>query len=248
MRNTILLLSLLVSFIDLNAQAWTDVGLKLGGGVSYLYNSNIESNNIYNPKPFKSGSYNIGAKAGINIGEHHSINGEVMFSSMKKLFVYKTGLGELDFDNEIKWTNIDLYLLYRHYREGSFLEIGVMRSNVRKVEQTDVPAGLLNEVDVSNFYESGYWSGVLGTGTFIAGSDRFTVMLGIRMHVGLTDFVSEAGHNNIDPFPNSNVSGSTAIERVNTLPILVEFMSEFNFGLGFFAKTVCSGRVKWFGS
>lgn len=248
MRNTILLFFLFASFVELKAQAWTDIGLKLGGGVSYLLNSNIEANNIYNPKPFKSGSYGIGAKAGLNIGEHHSINAEIMFSSMKKLFVYKTELGGIDNENEIKWSNLDLYLLYRHYREGSFLEIGFMKSNVRKVEQTDVPAELLNRTDVSNFYEDGYWSGVLGCGSFIAGSDRFTVMLGIRMHCALTDFVSEAGHNNVDPFPNSHISGAAITDQVNTLPILVEFMAEFNFGLGFFAKTVCSGRVKWFGS
>lgn len=245
MRNILILFFLLASYVGLQAQAWTDVGIKLAGGISYLYNANLEDNNIYNPKPFKSGSYGIGAKAGLNLGEHHSINGEIMFSRMRKLFVYKTGLGETDNNNTITWNNLDVYFLYRHYREGSFIELGVMRANVNRVEQTDIAAGFTTDSDVTDFYNDGYWSAVLGTGSYIAGSDRFTVMLGIRMHCALGDFISEEGKSNVQPFPSPGVPSP---EAVNTLPILVEFVSEFNFGLGFFAKTVCSGRVKWFGN
>lgn len=243
------------------AQAWTDVGLKLGGGTSWLIDKNIFDDNTYTHA--FSGAFNIGAKASLNIGDSHSISFEAMIAKMKQNFEYSwtdDALGKQVGTNTINWTNLDLYFLYRYYSQGAFSEIGIMRSRVQKVEQQDALAGFTNFTDVSQNYQD-YYSIVFGGGAFVAGSDRFTVMLGIRIHYGLTDFVSDEGRDPISlaaqgqsfPFPTpirkdfSNLESNPYADEKITRPLLVELIAEFNFGIGYFAKTICSGRVKWFG-
>lgn len=258
----LLLLSISIIFFSNQsfAQAWTDIGLKLGGGTSWLIDPNIFDDNTY-VHDF-SGAFNFGAKASLNLGERHSISFEALLSNHKQNFDYgwtdDSGT-RIEGRNEIQWSNIDLYFLYRYYSQGAFSEFGIMRGQVRSVEHLDPEAGFTTLTDVTSNYQD-YWSAVFGGGAFVAGSERSTLMLGIRIHFALTDFISDAGNdtealeaNGQFPFPTTfrnDFSGSEnnpyADARI-TRPILVELIAEYNFGIGYFAKTICSGRVKWFG-
>lgn len=258
----LLLLFLSIIFINSQsfAQAWTDIGLKLGGGTSWLVDKNLFDDNTY-VHDF-SGAFNFGAKASLNLGEKHSISFEVMLSNLKQNFDYgwtdDSGV-RIEGRNEIKWSNLDLYFLYRYYSQGAFSEFGIMRSQIRTVEHLDPLAGFAEFTDVTGNYQD-YLSAVFGGGAFVAGSDRTTLMLGIRIHFALTDFISDEGNDAVAleangqfPFPSSFRNDFTgtennpyADERI-TRPILIELLAEFNFGIGYFARTVCSGRVKWIG-
>lgn len=243
------------------AQAWTDLGLKLGGGTSWLVDRNIFDDNTY-VHDF-SGAFNFGAKASLNLGERHSISFEAMLSNMKQNFDYgwtnDAGV-RIEGRNEIQWSNVDLYFLYRYYSQGAFSEFGIMRSQIRSVEHLDPMAGFAELTDVTGNYQD-YFSAVFGGGAFVAGSDRTTLMLGIRIHFALTDFISDQGQDTEAlqaqgqqfPFPNtfrndfSNSENNPYADARITRPILIELLAEYNFGIGYFAKTICSGRVKWFG-
>ncbi len=262
MKNLILVVfTFLVINTESFAQAWTDIGLKLGGGTSWLVDPNLFDDNTY-VHDF-SGAFNFGAKASINIGEKHSLSFEAMISNMKQNFDYgwtdDSGT-RIEGRNEIKWSNLDLYFLYRYYSQGAFSEFGIMRSQLRSVEQLDPLAGFVDFTDVTSNYDD-YLSAVFGGGAFVAGSERSTLMLGIRIHFALTDFISEAGQNTESlqaqgqqfPFPNTFRNDFTGLDndpyadaRI-TRPILIELLAEYNFGLGYFAKTICSGRIHWFG-
>ncbi len=243
------------------AQAWTDVGLKLGGGTSWLIDQNIFDDNTY-VHDF-SGAYNFGAKASLNLGERHSISFEAMLSNQRQNFDYgwtdDSGV-RIEGRNEVRWSNVDLYFLYRYYSQGAFSEFGIMRAQVRSVEHFDPVGGFPQITDVTNNYQD-YFSAVFGGGAFVAGSERSTLMLGIRIHFALTDFISEAGMSEASlaeqdlqfAFPNpfrNDFTGSEnnpyADPRI-TRPILIELLAEYNFGIGYFARTICSGRIKWFG-
>lgn len=247
---------------QISAQAWTDVGIKLGGGTSWLIDRNIFDDNTY-VHDF-SGAFNIGVKASLNLGDSHSISVEGVISSMKQNFDYgwtdESTSTRIEGTNEIKWTNLDLYLLYRYYSQGAFSEFGIMSSRIRSVEHRDAGAGFVDFTDVSDNYQN-YLSAVFGGGAFVAGSDRFTVMLGIRIHYALTDFISDQGNDPVAlqaqgqqfAYPTTIRRDFTGLdsdpyldERI-TRPLFVELIAEFNFGIGYFAKTVCSGRVRWFG-
>ena len=262
MKNLFLIIILCISFISqIQAQAWTAVGLKLGGGTSWLIDKNIFDDNTY-VHDF-SGAFNVGAKASLNIGANHSISVEAMISKQKQKFDYgftNDAMLRIDGNNEIRWTNLDLYFLYRYYSQGAFSEFGIMSSRIRSVEQRDALAGYLDFTDVSSNYQD-YLSAVFGGGAFVAGSDRFTLMLDVRIYYAFTDFISEEGNDpealqtqgQAFPFPNSfrqdfsNATNDPYSDARKTSPLLIEMIAEFNFGVGYFAKTICSGRVKWFG-
>lgn len=258
------LLLLSISFIFIShqcfAQAWTDVGLKLGGGTSWLVDQNIFDDNTY-VHDF-SGAFNFGAKASLNLGERHSISFEALLSNHKQNFDYgwtdDAGM-RIEGRNEVQWSNVDLYFLYRYYSQGAFSEFGIMRGQVRSVEHLDEMAGFTTLTDVTSNYQD-YWSAVFGGGAFVAGTERSTLMLGVRIHFALTDFISDAGNDaealeasGQFPFPTTFRNDFTGSEnnpyadaRI-TRPILIELIAEYNFGIGYFARTICSGRVKWFG-
>ena len=135
-----------------------------------------------------------------------------------------------------------------------------MSSRVRSVEHLDPLAGFTTFTDVTDNYQN-YLSAVFGGGAFVAGSERFTLMIGFRIHFALTDFISDAGQDpaflqaqeQAFPFPNtfradfSNLDSDPYADPRITRPLLIELITEFNFGLGYFAKTICGGRVKWIG-
>lgn len=254
MKNFVLSLLLILTIqLQLSAQAWTDIGIKVGYGTSWLLNGNIFDDNSYSHQ--YTWGYNYGAKAGINVGEHIGITFDAIISELGQEFSYT--IGTTEFSNSIEWRNLDLYLMFRNSRRGAYFEIGPMLSLVREVKQKDTGVGALRDefTDVTPFYSENYLSGVIGGGAFLAGGDRFTLMLGMRVHYAFQDFISEAGQlrgtapsaDFESPFPNTLRNNQEVYsDYADTNPLFIQVLLEFNFGVGYFAKTACSGRVKWF--
>ncbi len=251
----------IISFTQLSAQVWTELGLRVAGGTSWLIDKNIFDDNTY-VHDF-SGAFSVGLKLGINIRDRHGFILEGLFSNLNQNFDYTfddANMMRIEGTNQIKWSNLDTYLLYRNYSQGAFSEIGVMNTFIQSVEQLDELANFPILTDVTPNYQN-YLSLVLGGGAFVAGSDRFTLMMGIRIHYALTDFISPQGQ---DPaslqlqdqqfaFPTtfrqdfSGLESDPYADNRITRPLLIQVGFEFNFGVGYFAKTVCGGRVKFIG-
>jgi len=244
------LFTILAIFIStaIFAQAWTEIGVKFGYGLGLMVNRNVFDDVSYSHE--LDGSYNFGGKAAINIGDHTSITFDAMLSQMTQKFNYSIAGGPTTNRNEIVWNNLDLYLLFRSNRQGAYLEIGPMMSRVRKITQTDTVHGSFGDADdVSSFYLDRYFSAVLGGGSYMYGEGKFTTMLGMRLHYGLQDLISQEGQDYRGPhaFPNPSRNESDIYDSYSpTNPIFVEFILELNFGLGYFAKAACSKRVTWF--
>ena len=234
----VLIISTQMSF----GQAWTDVGLKVGYGLSLLNNKNLFNDNQYVHEV--NGAYSLGAKAGVNIGEFNSITFDIGISQLKQNFNYTVGSNEnaVDYQNNIVWKNLDMYLMYRNTRSSAYIEIGPMLSRIKKVTQTDTGANFKDK-DTKSFYSDKYLSAVLGFGGYVFGSERFTLMLGLRAHYAFQDMISDAGQKANYPAPFGADKFDT-YEKSN--PIFIQAVMEFNFGLGFFAKTACTGRLHWF--
>ncbi|MBI5914042.1 MAG: hypothetical protein HY842_01590, partial [Bacteroidetes bacterium] len=119
----------------------------------------------------------------------------------------------------------------------SYVEVGPMRSFVRSVDQAADGGELGTATD---YYSGQYLSGVFGFGGFLAGTETFSVGLGLRFHYGLTDFVNDEGRTLGYPNPfHAPYSAEKA-----THPAFAEVMLEFNFGIGHWAKTSCGQRFK----
>ncbi len=261
MKKIIIIVSFVLLPIFIFAQAFVDVGLKVGGGTSWLLNTNIFDDNSYSHR--FSGAFNGGIKTSINFRDKNAITLEALFSSQKQNFDYRwTEDSGTKFDDvsEISWNNLDLYLLYRFYANSAFTEIGIMNSLVQKIEMTD-PGLAFEAEDVSAYFQDSYLSAVFGGGALVAGEDSWTLMAGMRFHYAFKDFVSDEGNDlnalsnrDIDfTFPNpfrQDFSGqefNPYAEDSKTNPLFVEIIFELNFGLGAFAKQTCGGRTKWIG-
>ncbi len=219
-------------------EIWLEAGLKGGYGVSFLYNTNIVNDDTYDYKI--TTAYSAGGKLAVNFGPFHGLTLEALYSQAGQDFEYSLSGSPLQQQNEISWKAINSYLLYRYIRNRVYLETGPMYAFMRSVAQKD------NGVELEEpaaFYEKNYLAGVFGFGGYIAGSETFSVGLGLRLHYGLTDFVNEAGQ--AAGFPNpvrETVYESTA----PTHPVYGQVLVEFNFGIGHWAKTSCSKRMQFF--
>lgn len=238
-KHNLTLLTLLFC-ITLNAQEiWLETGLKGGGGTSFLLNKNILDDNSY--RYLVTPTYGGGAKISLNFGPFHGLALEGMYNQSGQNFEFDTGVAK-DLRNEISWKSIDAYLMYRYIRNRAYVEIGPMYSFVRSVEQT------FGDIEVSNpgqYYEKNYLAGALGFGGYLAGSNTFTLGLGIRLHYGFTNFVSDAGTDLGFPNPGESLAYDS-IEP--THPVFAQVLLEFNFGIGHWARTSCSKRMKFYGS
>lgn len=235
MKNLTLSICLLLSAFTLSAQEiWIEAALKGGYGASFLLNKNMLQDG--NTNYLVASGYNYGGKFAVNFGPYNGISLEGLLSKGGQKFEY-TALGINDISNEITWRSMDALLLYRHITNRVYVELGPKYSIVKSVEQVN---GGAEQPDVERFYEDNYISGVLGFGGYITGTETFSLGLGLRFHYGLTDFVNGDGQKAGYPNPVTPYT-STAVTR----PALAEFMIEFNFGIGHWAQSACSDRMRF---
>ncbi len=234
-----LLLPLFCAFVftSVNAQEfWFEAGLKGGVGYSFLYNKNIADDNNWDYQ--FTPMYGVGAKFSVNFGPYNGVVMEGIYNQSQQDFSYKTAASTQDIDYSVKWKSIDTYLLYRGIRNRAYFEIGPMLSLVQEVTQGN---GGETFATTTDFYNSTYLAGVLGVGGYIVGTETFSIGIGMRFHYGFGDFVNDAGQKANYPNP---VNDQPYQNAENTSPAFAQFLVEFNFGVGRFAKTACSERFK----
>jgi hypothetical protein len=235
MKKTCFILLALFFTMHLCAQEiWIEAALKGGDGLSFLVNKNIINDNSYDYK--LTNSYGLGAKVAVNFGPWHGVSLEAMYNNLGQDFDYYLAGTTGSLRNSIDWKSIDTYLLYRYIRNRMYVETGPVYGVVQPVSQTDNGVALSAPAD---FYEKSYLGGVFGFGGYIAASGTFSVGLGVRLQYGFTDFVNDAGQKAGYPNP---VRQSIYDSPATTHPAFVQFMVEFNFGLGRFAPTSCGQR------
>lgn len=238
----LLLLLLTIMISQANSQkiyAWWDCGVKAGYGLGGFYNSNLTKDDNYSYH--LNTSYGLGAKFGMYFGLRNGITFDFIYSGYKQGFDY-TESAIAENNHEIKWKTYDLALLYRNQSNGAYVELGPMYSLVNSVSNSDNLDGG-NNVDVAKFYNKNYWSGVFGAGGYIAGTETFTLMMGLRLGYALTDFVNDDGK--LANYPTPKQASGTAKES-STSPAFVQIVMEGNFALGYYGKTSCSKRAHLF--
>lgn len=238
-----LLFTLFVGLYSLGMQAqeiWLEAGLKGGYGLSFLYNSNIIDDDTY--KYQLTSAYGIGGRLAMNFGPFNGLSVEGMYNTLGQDFEYTFQGGTQKLANKVTWKTVDVYLLYRYIRNRVFVELGPMYSLVQKVEQNDNGTELTG---VAELYEKNYFAGVFGWGGYIAGSNTFSLNLGMRLHYSFSDLVNSKGQ--AIGLPNGIKDASYA-DYKSSHPAYVMITVEMNFGIGSFAKTACSERMQFFRS
>lgn len=220
-----------LAMLPLKAQVWFDGGVKGGVGPTLMLNKNISDDRNYDHE-FTAG-FTYGAKLGVYFGYHNGITVDYMRGISKQNFEYNINgtIGQ----NNFEWIHNDILLMFRHSGDGAYVEIGPKYSFVQEV--TQITTGN-SEVDVSNLFEDSYPSAVFGFGSYLAGSDLFSIQMGFRLHYAFSDMVSDEGRENNVP------AGIAYDEYKETRPFAAQFMLEVNYAFGRFARTSCAHRWK----
>lgn len=215
---------------------WLDAGVKGGYGPNMLVNADIlDGSTNYTPKI--NGSYSVGAKFGLNFGEYYAITLDGMYSQYKQQFTYNEDqTGSLTL-NEYRWSSFDFLPLFRYNRTINYVELGPKFTFVQNAKQANNSS---NFTDVSGDFKPSYVSAVLGFGWYAAGDDAFTAIIGARLSYGINDFVTADGYTN-NQVKLGLVEGSATTNHAT-----VQLVFELNWGLGYYAKTVCGGRSRFF--
>ena len=241
-RAGIFILFLCITFTA-SSQVWFEVGAKGMYGMKGFYNDNIINDRDHG---FKIGTgLSYGAMVNVNFADKHGFTIEGILANYEQKFKYESSL--FDVNSQVNWETIEGYLMYRIYNNSSFLEIGPKLSIVKSVEQ--LPDDLIGQlVNIEDQYSKQYWSAAFGFGGLIAGSDFFTLKMGLRFEYALTDFISEEGQTDDllqNPFPAYYTSYDT---YKASHPFSATIYLELNFAIGAIARAECGKRNFIFGS
>jgi hypothetical protein len=234
------LFTLLVALIFMGhsalGQIWVDIGPKANFGLTGFYHSDLWDNSEHKVL-FKTG-FSYGGKFGLYLGENFGFVFEGLIGNSSQEF--ERTVGNSRQINSTKWQTLDLAIMPRLNFTGSYIELGPQFSRLRNFEQTY--NGL--PLDTEQFYNTNYVNAVFGFGGFIAGSEFFTLSMGVRFGWAVTNFlmedISAAG---APPAPYMNFD---TVNPVN--PFYASFVAELTFGIGGVAKAECGRRAFLIGS
>ncbi len=220
----------------LSAQSfYIDAGIKAQTGATSLLNQAVSDHPLWTYDI--STGFSFGGKVGFNF-EDHGITVDVLFGQAESSFENDGGVGP----NLItEWSSTDLYLLYRLSRYRGYLEIGPKASFIRNVDNRNADG---TTSDFASFYEDQVYSGVLGFGTYLIGTDgRFSGIFGLRFEYGITDMLTQADGEPIGlPVLQDGLYDNGYTQ---TVPFFAGIVFEMNWGIGYYGKASCGARGKF---
>lgn len=232
-RITRILFSVVLTIVTYSigiGQVWFDLGVKGTYGITMMANKNIFDDRDIDHQI--TGGYGFGVSLGAHFGDHQGV-----------LIEYMRGYGKQNFNEEIgtlqtnnfSWTTNDVLVLYRYTGYGAYFEVGPKVSFVSDVMNAyhDQPT-----TDVSNLFEDTWISGVVGFGSYIAGSELFSLQIGLRLYYQFGDMINAEGRAlNLPAYIEYDTYTKTNL-------IAAQLHLEFNYAFGRFAKASCNDRWK----
>ena len=223
------------------AQSWLDIGLKGGYGYGILNNANIWDDPGYNHRI--NGSVFFGGKIGFNFNEKHEITVDFIYGDFKQGFRYDVDLPKLDsnstitpteeHNSEITFTTMDIILMYRHNKDGKYVEIGPRMSLISNGNRTDdYNTDLFNQ----NYFNSSIFGMTVGFGAYMVGSENFGITAGARLGFGFSDLISNNGQ-----FVNMPTLKEYDTYK-GTFPVTLQLIFEANMDFAYMAKAQCGRR------
>lgn len=218
------------------AQVWFDVGLNGSLGTGFYTNSNLYSNKSYNVIPKLQNSYSL--KIGINPTEVDAAIVEL--GGFNRVYEFEQyDLPGLDptigYLQNFSFSGFESALLYRRTTESSFFEIGPMMTfNSNQIINDEAsPSNTYGEYLKKRSYRF-----VAGIGGFILGSERLTLVSGLRILYDISDLRSATSEGQSFPFQNYNDNSRHSALR--GLDFQINF--ELNVSMGFLYRSKCGKR------
>lgn len=233
-------ISLLSILGKAQAQFWMEAGVKGLYGTTIPFNSHTfnDAKSALKITP----DYAYGAKLAANFGENNGVIVDGLFSQTKASYSYDV-IGLTEGTHELSWKNIDIYPMYRHYYERSFIEIGPKISLLQNMSETNA---ISKGVDVKQYFNSFNYGASFGFGGYLIGSEYFSLSMNFRIDYQISDFVAAKGQN-IPPGVSYPLPFVVYDSYSKTSPISARAGLELAFPIGGVAKAQCGQRVFFFG-
>ena len=229
-----LLLTVCLVFISssISAQLWFDLGLKGSYGTSFMLNSNIFDDDRVDHR--FSPAYSYGASIGVHFDKRNGIVVEYLRSRSNQKFDDERVNPTTELQQS--WITDDIGLYFKHSGYGVYFEIG---PKIGFVNDAFVTIDEGAEQDMVPQVSETLYSGVLGFGTYLMGSESFTLQLGIRVQYQFNDLAAD-GEDGLPSYPVFEAYQ----DYTSTNPVHAQLMLEFNYVFGRFAKESCRDRWK----
>ncbi|KAF0202664.1 MAG: hypothetical protein FD170_1838 [Bacteroidetes bacterium] len=240
MKKLTLIFIFLISLSSINAQTWFDIGLKGGIGTSFWYNKQIfdDQKIVHQWQP----GYTVGGKIGFNFIQEHQITFDVLKSSFSQNFTYKPEGWSSTSDAVREFTigGLDMLLMYRANRNGTYFEVGPQWSKYSEVKYADNGGDFISPLEPSQLISKSNFGLAMGFGGYIFGTDNFGVSTGVRFNYMFNDIASAEGRDANFPIfiPNEKTNPT------NNLGVI--FMIEINYDFGYLVSPTCGTRGKLF--
>jgi len=232
---TLLFLAFMLNY-QADGQVWLELGGKGMMGFTGFTNANISSDAQHDASLGLATS--IGGLACLNFGDYHGLNFEILSNTHHQSMTYRGGAENQAVN--IEWKSVDLYLMYRWYRDnGAFLELGGKSTVIGEVQQS---LGT-DWAKVNDKYADRYYSAAFGVGGFVTATKVLTVKTGLRAEYALTDLISDQGM--AEGYPTFYTTYDAYEE---TRPFRAGFYLEVTFGVGGIAQSQCGARGIIFGT
>ncbi len=242
MRKTVLTFCFAVVAFGVMGQRWADVGVKGEFGLNGIFNKNIQNDNQMSSKI--STGFGVGGKVGFNLNENHEITLDVIWTQFRHEYLFNmepdsvTGASP-QFNKSLRYNAIEILPLYRHNKNGSYLEVGPVFSFLGKNTSGSNNYLLSSDpADIQPLLNTTQIGAVFGFGQFMAGTDNFGITLGARFKYMFTDLISEQGK--ALGYPSERTYDSYTPSHAFSAMLVMEF----NYDLGYLAHAKCGKRTK----
>tara|TARA_B100001287_G_scaffold276728_1_gene288969 strand:- start:4058 stop:4795 length:738 start_codon:yes stop_codon:yes gene_type:complete len=244
MNLTGVIIAFCTSFLCLSnisfGQIWFDISI--GGSIGTSISSDFELYNDTRIDVLPKVSSNSFLKIGVNFTETESILVDVGVSNRNFKF---TQNDLIDSENSSKnislgYTGLRILPMYRHTKNGSYIEIGPEFGSIQKHYFSDRANGSISE---NSFFSKRILRGAFGLGGYILGNERISLVSGLRVLYDFSDLRSEDAINAKFPYQNYEEKRDVPFKAFD-----FQINFELNISLGFMVRSSCGRRnllIQW---
>ena len=218
-------------------QFWFDVATGGSFGAGIISNLDIYNDSKIDIAPKISS--NAFLKIGANINETESIVLDFGISS-RNFQLNQKNLPNISGNQLLTfgYNSIRILPMYRHTKEGSYIEIGPEFGFLQTQYFRDASTPSLND---NIFFKAQMMRAAIGFGGYILGNERVTIVSGLRILYDLGDLRSKQAMDNQYPYHN--------YENLSNKPFQAfdfQLCLELNVSLGFLVRKSCGKRTLMF--
>ncbi len=216
------------------SQIWFDIatGGSIGAAVCSDFKLYDDTRIDISPRA----SSNAFLKIGLNITETESIVCDMgisnrNFSLSQKYLPDSENLTKNIF---LGYTGFRILPMYRHTKEGSYIEIGPEFGSIQNQYYSDEANGSILE---DSFFTKKSLRAAIGFGGYILGNERITLVSGLRILYDFKDLRSNDAINAQFPYQNYEEKRDTPFKAFD-----IQISLELNISLGFLVRNSCGRR------